>query len=181
MAYSVVDCAATAGSTRCTTRPWLAAADGRDAHVLQGTSIVGWSADGSRLVLENVNDVGGAVSMLVADPTGAVVATVDVPCTSPTIDDKYGGHLCPDEGEYALSPDGTRVAFTRTDPNVDNSSVLSILDLATGQSTVLTATRTTNPRRTRSATRARRSAHARGSTAARAGRRTAGASPSSVS
>jgi Tol biopolymer transport system component len=61
------------------------------------------------------------------------------------IDNKYGGHLCPDQGEYALSPDGTRVAFTRTDPNVDNSSVLSILDLATGKSTALTATRTTNP------------------------------------
>ena len=55
------------------------------------------------------------------------------------------GHLCPDQGGFALSPDGTRVAFTRTDPNVDNSSVLSVLDLATGQSTVLTATRTTNP------------------------------------
>jgi Tol biopolymer transport system component len=96
-------------------------------------------------VLETRSDVGTAVSMLVVDPTGGLVATVEVPCTSPIIDDKYGGHLCPDEGEYALSPDGTRVAFTRTDPNVHNSSVLSILDLATGESTVLTATRTTNP------------------------------------
>jgi Tol biopolymer transport system component len=133
------------GTTRCVTRPWLAAADGSDAHVLPGTRVVGWSADGSKLVLENDSDVGGAVSMLVADPTGAVVATTEVPCTSPLIDDKYGGHLCPDQGEYGLSPDGTRVAFTRTDPNVHNSSVLSILDLATGQSTVLQATRTTNP------------------------------------
>jgi dipeptidyl aminopeptidase/acylaminoacyl peptidase len=145
VAYSVVDCSVTRALPRCTTALWLAAATGRDAHVIQGTSVVGWSADGSRLVLEKVNDVGGAVSMLVADPTGAVVATIEVPCTSPLIDDKYGGHLCPDQGEYALSPDGTRVAFTRTDPNVDNSSVLSILDLATGKSTVLTATRTTNP------------------------------------
>ena len=148
VAYSVVDCPATGIPNRipqCTTRLWLAEADGRDAHAIQGTSVVGWSADGSRLVLEKRNDVGTAVSMLVADPTGAMVATVEVPCTSPMIDDKYGGHLCPDEGEYALSPDGTRVAFTRADANVDNSSVLSILDLATGQSVVLAATRTTNP------------------------------------
>jgi Tol biopolymer transport system component len=145
VAYSVVDCIATRALPSCTTVLWLAAADGRDAHIIQGTSVVGWSADGSKLVLEKRNDVGTAVSMLVADPTGAVVSTVDVPCTSPLIDDKYGGHLCPDQGEYALSPDGTRVAFTRTDPNVHNSSVLSILDLATGQSTVLQATRTTNP------------------------------------
>lgn len=145
VAYSVADCPTTGGVTRCTTTLWLSTADGRDAHILQGTSLVGWSADGSRLVLEKRNDVGTGVSMLVTDPTGTVVVTVDVPCKSPIIDDKYGGHLCPDEGEYALSPDGTRVAFTRTDPNVDNSSVLSILDLASGRSTVLTATRTTNP------------------------------------
>jgi dipeptidyl aminopeptidase/acylaminoacyl peptidase len=154
VAYTVVDCAydgcdhppcSMLGATRCVTRPWLAAADGSRAYVLPGTRVVGWSADGSRLVVQNTNAVGGAVSMLVADPTGAVVATIEVPCTSPLIDDKYGGHLCPDQGEYALSPDGTRVAFTRTDPNVHNSSVLSILDLATGQSTVLQATRTTNP------------------------------------
>jgi Tol biopolymer transport system component len=37
------------------------------------------------------------------------------------------------------------VAFIRTDPNVDNSSVVSVVDLATGTSTVLTATHTTNP------------------------------------
>jgi hypothetical protein len=122
--------------------------------MIQGTSIVGWSADGSRLVLEKGADVGNAVSMLIADPTGTVVATVDVPCTYPPTDTRVidgkisdaSGHLCPDgQGEYALSPDGTRVAFTRTDPNVDNASVISVVDLATGQSTVLTATRTTNP------------------------------------
>jgi hypothetical protein len=157
VAYTVVDCAydgcdhppcSMLGATRCVTRPWLAAADGSDAHVLPGTRVVGWSADGSRLVLENVNEVGGAVSLLVTDPTGAVVATVEVPCEHPMVDEKHiagGGYLCPDEGEYALSPDGTRVAYTRGDPNVDNSSVLSILDLATGHSTVLPATRTTNP------------------------------------
>lgn len=145
VAYPVDECHATSGIQRCTTTPWLAAADGRDAHAIQGIGVVGWSADGSRLVLQNRNDVGGAVSLLVADPTGAVLATIEVPCTSPLIDPKYGGHLCPDEGEFALSPDGTRVAFTRTDPNVDDSSVLSILDLATGQGDVLTSTRTTNP------------------------------------
>jgi dipeptidyl aminopeptidase/acylaminoacyl peptidase len=145
IAYSVVDCPAGKIIPRCSTHLWLAAADGRDAHVIQGTGVIGWSADGSRLVLESVHDVGGGVSLLIADPTGAVVKTVEVPCTSPMIDDKYGGHLCPDEGEFALSPDGRRVALTRTDPNVDNSSVLSILDLDTGQIRELAATRTTNP------------------------------------
>ena len=131
--------------------PWVAAADGRDAHVLEGTSVVGWSADGSRLLLENRNDVGRAVSLLLADPTGTVVTTIEIPCMIPPSDDKNiggagnPGHLCPDPGEFALSPDGTRVAFTRSDPNVDNASVVSVLDLVTGQSTMLTATRTTNP------------------------------------
>ena len=141
VAYLVVDCTPTVGIARCTSHPWLAAADGRDAHVLEGTSVVGWSADGSRLVLENVNDVGGAVSLLVADPTGAVVATIEVPCVVPRErrQEHRGrrGHQCPDTGGFALFADGTRVAFTRSDPNVDNSSVLSVLDLATGRSTVL--------------------------------------------
>ena len=187
VAYLVVDCTPTVGIARCTSHPWLAAADGRDAHVLEGTNVVGWSADGSRLLLENVNDVGGAVSLLLADPTGTVVATIEVPCVVPPSDDKNiggagnPGHQCPDQGGFALSPDGTRVAFTRSDPNVDNSSVVSVLDLATGQSTMLTATRTTNPTGGRSATRAPGPAPARGSTAAPAGRRTAGASPSSGS
>jgi hypothetical protein len=146
VAYSVVDCPQ-GFVPRCTTGLWLAAADGRDAHVIQGTSVVGWSADGSRLVLQNRSGVGDAVSVLLTDTTGAVVATIQVPCTYPSTDAKgiVGGHLCPDQGEFALSPDGTRVAFVRSDPNVDNSSVVSVLDLATGQSTMLTATRTTNP------------------------------------
>jgi WD40-like Beta Propeller Repeat len=144
--YSVVDCPATPVISRCTTTPWLARADGHDAHALQGTGVVGWSADGSKLVLQNRNDVGGADSLLVADPTGAVLATIDVPCTSPSTDGKdIGGRVCLDPGDFALSPDGTRVAYIRTDPNIDDSSVLAILDLATGQFTVLPATRTTNP------------------------------------
>jgi hypothetical protein len=147
VAYVVVDCRP--GAIRqCTTRPWLAAADGSDAHVLPGTSVVGWAADGSTLVLEKVNPVGGAVSLVVTDPTGAVIATIQAPCEHPQVDEKHiggGGFLCPDEGEYALSPDGTRVAYTRNDGNDSNSSVLSVLDLATGQATVLEATRTTNP------------------------------------
>jgi dipeptidyl aminopeptidase/acylaminoacyl peptidase len=146
VAYSVVECATpTDGIRRCSTTPWLAAANGRDARAIQGTSVVGWSADGSKLVVLTVNDTGGAVSLIVVDPAGDVVATIDVPCTSPVIDEKYGGHLCPDQGEFAVSPDGTRVAFTRTDSNVDDSSVLSILDLSTGHSIALAATRTTNP------------------------------------
>jgi hypothetical protein len=147
VAYVVVDCPPGV-IRRCTTRPWLAHADGSDAHVLAGTGVVGWAADGSKLVLEQVNDVGGAVSLLVADPTGTVTATVQVPCEHPEVDVKHiggGGFLCPDTGEYALSPDGARVAYTRNDGNVNNSSVLSVLDLATGQATVFEATRTTNP------------------------------------
>lgn len=148
VAYTVVDCSAPGGFPRCTTHPWLAVANGRGAHVIEGTSVVGWSADGSRLVLQNRNDVGGAVSLLLADPTGVVVARIDVPCMEPFIDSKNiagAGHMCPDPGEFALSPDGTRVAFTRSDTNVDNATVLSIVDLATGQSTLLASTRTTNP------------------------------------
>ena len=146
VAYSVAACSATNGVMRCTTTLWLAAADGRDAHVIQGTRVVGWSADGSRLLLQD--DVASPGGLILADATGVVVATLKDPCTPPSKDGKdIGGdvHQCPDRGEFALSPDGNRVAFIRTDPNVDNSSVVGILDLATGQNTLLTATRTTNP------------------------------------
>jgi hypothetical protein len=146
VAYSVVDCPAGV-VPRCSSEPWLAGADGHDAHVLKGTSVVGWSADGSTLVLQDHNDLGGADSLLVADPAGTVHATIEVPCASPPMDGKdIGVRACSGpSGEFSLSPDGTRVAFLRTDPNVHNSSEIGIVDLGTGQTTMLKTTRTTNP------------------------------------
>ena len=132
------------GIARCTSHPWLAAADGRDAHVLDGHArrrLVGrrleararerqrrgWRREPARRRPDRRRGRDGRRPVHGPAERRQELRGAGNP-----------GHLCPDQDEFALSPDGTRVAFTRTDPNVDNSSVVSVLDLATGQSTLLT-------------------------------------------
>lgn len=148
VAYTVIHCVpggwGDLNIPTCTSTPWIAAGDGSGARVLPagGTQVLGWSADGSRLLVE------GGAGLVLADATGSKVATIRVPCTDTSLTgtevapSKYD---CPGGDEFALSPDGTRVAFVRSYPNVDNSTVVAILDLNSGRSTELTATRTTNP------------------------------------
>jgi len=133
----------------CTvTRAWLANADGSNALPIlpddQGNQLVmGWSADGSRLLVQE------DTYLVVADATGSELArfTIWGTCKDGTCPDP-GPYLCtyPCAGTdgYALSPDGTRVAFVRTYSDLDNATVVAVLDLGAGSVSELTSTRTTN-------------------------------------
>jgi len=147
--YTVIHCVPGGGSDlagrqyvqTCTSTPWIAAGDGSGARVLPaGGTPLGWSADGSRLLVET-----GPGFLHLADATGSEVATIPVPLCAVTSLTGTEASDCTSQNDFALSPDGTRVAFVRSNANGDNSTVVAILDLNSGRSTELTATRTTNP------------------------------------
>jgi WD40 repeat protein len=124
---------------------WIANTDGSDAHRLLGAEvssagILGWSADGSRLLLESSPD------LLVTDPSGAVKQTLpgDVICQHPPKEGPTRLDFCTMAEGFSLSPDGTRVAFVRGYGNLNGMTILAILELATGTVTELQATKTTN-------------------------------------
>jgi Tol biopolymer transport system component len=151
VAYTVDDCKPGLTPDRCTVTQWLAEADGTNARPIPGTRVIGWSVDGSRLLLQN--DVRSKTTLLLADATGTVSKTLKVPCFDDSMNGWDAGDgllICTGRDEFALSPDGTKVAFVRTDPNVDRkavsrmSTVIAILDLATDSTTELASTRTMN-------------------------------------
>jgi WD40-like Beta Propeller Repeat len=154
VAYSVLE-ELQPGDANCTeggpaadclvTHIWLSNADGSGAHTLQTNpddynfdQLIGWTPDGSALVYQS----GGSGNLVLADTGGVELRhwTRDDLCAYPC----SGG-----EG-IAFSPDGTRLAFVRgygdvgNSTVVENSTVVAILDLASGQVTELESTRTTN-------------------------------------
>jgi hypothetical protein len=116
-------------------RIWVSRIDGSEAHPLfpadfDGRELIGWSPDGSRLLIR------GGPGLLLSDPSGSVRRTF-----------AYGdlcAYPCAGMETFSFSPDGTRLAFVRAYPDVENSTVIAILDLASGQVSELTSTRTTN-------------------------------------
>lgn len=132
----------------CSSTGWLARSDGSGARELPGTPL-GWSADGSRLLVETDSAV------IVTDATGAELATFPIWCSSskgdplatscPGTENVLCTFPCTMAASFALSPDGTRVAFVRGYANNDNATVVAILDLGSGAITELSSTRTTNP------------------------------------
>lgn len=150
VAYYIVDCSLGAHSgplaTPCTRAGWLATTDGSGARQLPGEPM-GWSADGSRLLV-----VGQAAELL--DANGSVLAAFPLHCSDKlpsgqvscaTEPNAMCVYPCSGAEGFALSPDGTRVAFVRSYPDVQNASVVAVLDLASGRVTELASTRTTNP------------------------------------
>ena len=120
------------------THIWLSNADGSAAHTLQTNpddynfdQLIGWSPDGSGLLYQS----GGSGNLVLADTDGAELRrwTQDELCVYP----------CAGR-DVAFSPDGTRFAFVGAYGDVENSTVVAILDLASGQVTELESTRTTN-------------------------------------
>ncbi|HEY4752099.1 MAG TPA: hypothetical protein VIH37_02370 [Candidatus Limnocylindrales bacterium] len=152
VAYTIVTCApgSSSGSlhrpSQCTSTSSVAATDGGGARELPGEP-VGWSADGSRLL------VVGQADLVVTDPTGGTLAAFPTWCPDkpPSAGTCVGAqhvlctYPCAGADGFALSPDGTRVAFVRGYPDAHNASVVAILDLASGSVTELASTRTTNP------------------------------------
>jgi WD40-like Beta Propeller Repeat len=152
VAYAVIQCVpASVHVTTCTSTPRIAASDGSDSRALSASGSgapMGWSADGSRLLLE------GDADLIITDATGSELATFPIWCPDkpPPADGKCAtdpsalcAYPCAGANGFALSPDGTRVAFARAYPDVDNATVIAILDLSSGHVTELTATRATNP------------------------------------
>jgi hypothetical protein len=147
VAYTV----STPGVGQCsacyTLRAWVAAIDGTGARPVLPSpgelqEVDGWSADGSRLLIEN-ND-----GLYLADANGSapvLVAPYDT-CHSESCSNGPGSLCsfpCTMEEGFALSPDGTRVAFVRGYANDDDATVIAILDLGSGRVTDLTSTRAT--------------------------------------
>jgi hypothetical protein len=120
---------------------WLANGDGTNLRQLSPDDMgsdpsFGWSADGSRLLY----------GLVLADPSGAVRQTIDenVVCAFAQKGDPFDPNACTSASGFALSPDGTRVAFVRERGNAKDANVVAILDLGTGNVTELTATTATN-------------------------------------
>ena len=151
VAYYIVDCPVGAHSgplgSACTRAGWLATTDGSGARQLPGEP-VGWSADGSRLLVladsgPILLDAGGSTVRAfpghctdkLPSPQASCAAEPNVLCTYP----------CSGTDGFALSPDGARAAFVRSSADVQNATVVAVLDLASGRVTELASTRTTNP------------------------------------
>lgn len=144
VAYTVVEelepgegtCTEDGPTYRCfVNRLWLVNADGSNPHALfpdrvEGQGPLGWSSDGSRLLMD------GKLGPELVDPTTSE--------RQPLVHDDLCVYPCAGLDGYALSPDGTRLTFVRAYPDVENSSVIAILDIASGEVTELESTRTTN-------------------------------------
>jgi hypothetical protein len=119
------------------TRIWLSNADGSGARPLRPADydvdqLIGWSPDGSTFLYQ----AGRSGNLVLADTSGVELRhwTRDGLCA----------HLGSGGDGFAFSPDGTRLAFVCGYGDVENSTVVAILDLASGQVTELESTRTTN-------------------------------------
>ena len=120
---------------------YLANRDGSNAQFLPpaeefgSRDLKGWSADGSRLLVTSIV-VFGNTELQIIDLSGAVLQsfTHNELCPSP----------CAGIDGFSLSPDGARIAFIRSAPDADNSTVVAILDVASREVTELASTQTTN-------------------------------------
>ena len=80
----------------------------------QHTGVPSFSADGSRLALSHRDPAAGGRLTVLDVASGTEVATIPSP-----------------EGPVALSPDGTVVAVTSAEPNLDDPSVVTLLEADT--------------------------------------------------
>jgi hypothetical protein len=133
--------------TCATTQVWVAKTDGSEAHPIlgEGGVAMGWSADGARLLVWHGNDLvvtdAGATELARLQIRETCKEEASCPETPPVL----CADPCAGADDFALSPDGTRVAFIRSYPDVENASVVTLADLDTGTVTELASTRTTNP------------------------------------
>ena len=121
---------------RCSVaRIWLANADGTDAHALhpdgtENEGLLGWSPDGSGILTQE--PLTG--DLVLIDPTGTELRrfTWNQLCASP----------CTGMDGFSFSPDGTQLAFVRS--LQEDSTVIAVLELASGDVRDLASTSTAN-------------------------------------
>jgi Tol biopolymer transport system component len=119
-------------------RTWIANDDGTGARVFRqdaedGKALLAWSPDGSQLLYQ---DMFGAMGMTdVAGTASTLIGTYDTLCDP----------RCTSMEGFTFSPDGTRLAFAAgRSPESGATSVIAILELATGRVSELASTATTN-------------------------------------
>lgn len=130
---------------------WVANADGSNARQLlpQGEPVA-WTPDGSRLLVQVVPtcfDVGDAdcgIALYLVDPS-ATAETI-LQSAQSILEDTLCQYPCSGTQGFTFSPDGSRLAFTRSYSDTSDGTVIAILDLATGRVRELESTYATNPR-----------------------------------
>ena len=132
MRANALRAAALTAAPRATSK--LLTTDGSDVRTLfagdvAGGGLTGWLPDGSALLLEGDG-------IRIVDPSGSVLESFR--------HDELCHYPCAGLESFSASPDGTRIAFVRAYPDVENSTVVAILNVATRQVTELESTRTTN-------------------------------------
>jgi WD40 repeat protein len=120
---------------------WVVNADGMGAHELLPDStgireLVGWSADGTRLMYQN--DFG---NLVMTDPDGSapVVSEEDALCPAKVKDGNCQAVL--DDDGLSISPDGTRYGYEIDEGRDLEVSVLVTKDLSSGRIRRLQSTR----------------------------------------
>jgi Tol biopolymer transport system component len=111
-----------------------------DAPPVQSVRAV--APDGSRMIVQGLNEGEDLLlnpPYLLTDLRGSEPTLLDLQCELPCV-----AWI----GQFAFSPDGTRIAFVRTITGVEGgpeSSAVAVMDLASGQVTVLESTVASNP------------------------------------
>jgi Tol biopolymer transport system component len=125
-------------------RAWAADRDGTDPGLLvvspttpYGISpIIGWSADGSRLLY---GESGGGV--FAVDTDGSQPFRVGTRRDKPLCPAGVAGDKCEVNENISISPDGTRLAYSLQEGSESDIQVIAVLDVASGGVTVLDPTR----------------------------------------
>ena len=112
-------------------RIWISNTDGTGAHELLPEqpgyqTPIQWSADGTSLLVED------AVGLWLVDTAGTIVRSLPSEGLCPGD--------CPPIWDYALSPDGSTIAFARPPVTTTGNSVIALADVATGHVTELAST-----------------------------------------
>jgi Tol biopolymer transport system component len=115
-------------------------ADGSNERQLfpePSSNLIAASPDGSRLIVSIIGPEGD--NLYLTDINGSQPHLIDTNCVNP----------CLGDGEFAFSPDGSRLAFSRGIARAGTSdqigTVIAIMDLATGTVVQLDSTYASNP------------------------------------